>query len=459
MLNRKTAVLAAAAVILALCGAAAFAADQVQEGGTPDQSQSLQTGDQSQQPAGQTPEGEGQEETAQEQTETEQEEQPGEDQEEQTQQPQKETSPDPEGMITFANLAGRIRANELNILSLDQNIAALREMDYEEMEDTLREQLNGLAGIKWILINQGQSMAASSLQQSYEALRGTFDDLRDGVLQEDNEAMIWQMENAQDQVVMAGESLYVTITELEMSRQTAQRSLEALDRTIEEMELRYELGQISALTLEQTKAGRVSAQSALDTLDMNISNCKSQLELMVGEEPQGTVRLQELPQVTQQQVEQLDLEKDLAAAKEISYQLFAAQRTLDDAKEAYQEAGKTYGYNSGNYNLKAARYSWQAAQYTYDATVQSFESGFRTLYLQVKDCWQVLQAAQTALACEKDSYAADQLKYEQGTLSRNKLLEAKDELSAAQDKVDGAIIDLFTAYHNYRWAADDGILN
>ena len=458
MLNRKTAVLAAAAVILALCGAAAFADDQVQEGGTPDQSQSLQAGDQSQQTDGQTSQEE-QEDTAQGEA-GEQAEPSGEETGEEEEQPaQEETSPDPEGTLSFGNLAGRMREHELNILSLEETIASMEVIDYDKMQEDLRKQLNSIANIQWALILQGQSMAADSLQQSYDALRDAFDDLKDGVLQEDNAAVVRQLENAQDQVVMAGESLYVALTELELNRQTAQRSLEALERTIEEMELRYELGQISALTLEQTKAGKASIQSTLDTLDMNITNYKLQLELMVGEEPQGTVRLQELPQVTQQQVEALDLEKDLEAAKEISYQLFAAQRTLDDAKEAYQDAGKDYHYNENNYNYLSAQHTWQAAQYTYDATVQAFENSFRTLYLQVKDCWQVLQAAQTALACEKDSYAADQLKYEQGTLSRNKLLEAEDELSAAQDKVDGAMIDLFTAYHNYRWAADCGILN
>ena len=37
--------------------------------------------------------------------------------------------------------------------------------------------------------------------------------------------------------------------------------------------------------------------------------------------------------------------------------------------------------------------------------------------------------------------------------------DAKDKVSEAQDKVDGAAIDLFSAYNNYRWAVDHGILN
>ena len=59
----------------------------------------------------------------------------------------------------------------------------------------------------------------------------------------------------------------------------------------------------------------------------------------------------------------------------------------------------------------------------------------------------------------EDSFAAAQLKFEQGTISQNALLEAKDKVSAAQETVDGAEIDLFSAYNNYRWAVDRGILN
>jgi outer membrane protein TolC len=106
-----------------------------------------------------------------------------------------------------------------------------------------------------------------------------------------------------------------------------------------------------------------------------------------------------------------------------------------------------------------AIHTWQAAQHTYNATLQSFENSFRTLYYQVQDYKQVLDAAKTALSVEQHNYQVDQLKYDQGTISQNTLLEAKDDLSAAQDKVTSAAIDLFSAYNNYRWAVDYGILN
>ena len=89
--------------------------------------------------------------------------------------------------------------------------------------------------------------------------------------------------------------------------------------------------------------------------------------------------------------------------------------------------------------------------------MQSFETNFRILFNQVKDCKQLLDAARTAL--EESNYAVDQLKYEQGTISYNELLTAQDDLAAAQDEVDTAAINLFSTYNTYRWAVDYGILN
>ena len=166
--------------------------------------------------------------------------------------------------------------------------------------------------------------------------------------------MIRQLENAQDQVAMAGESLYIALTEMELNGQTLSRSITALDRTIKELNLRYDLGQISALTLEQTKAGRTSALSGQETLTMNICTYKTQLEQMIGAELTGKIKLQGLPQVTGQQLSAMDLDKDLAAAKEASYTLFAAQRTLDDARDDFKDTAEDYMYNTGKYQYVTA---------------------------------------------------------------------------------------------------------
>lgn len=464
MKDRRTiAAILAAALTLTMCGVSAVAAEEADSSAAPDSSVAVQA-DQSDASAtvGGTPEDSSAADTSA--ADSSQADASGEDQTAQDadteEHPEPEIiTPDAVGTVSFANVSRRLRENNLSVLSLEENINAIKAIDYDKMTDDIRKSLNGIADAQWFLTISGNSFAAKSMSSSYESLKDTFDDIRDGKLQEDNEAVIRQLENAQDQVAMAGESLYIALTEMELNGQTLSRSITALDRTIKELNLRYDLGQISALTLEQTKAGRTSALSGQETLTMNIGTYKTQLEQMIGAELTGKIKLQGLPQVTTQQLAAMDLDKDLAAAKEASYTLFAAQRTLDDARDDFKDTAEDYMYNTGKYQYVTAQHQWQAAQYTYNAAVQSFETSFRTLYLQVKDYQQVLQASKTALATEKDNFAAAQKKHDLGNLSDNALADAKDKVSEAQDKVDGAAIDLFSAYNNYRWAVDHGILN
>lgn len=464
MKDRRTiAAILAAALTLTMCGVSAVAAEEADSSAAPDSSVAVQA-DQSDASAtvGGTPEDSSAADTSA--ADSSQADASGEDQTAQDadteEHPEPEIiTPDAVGTVSFANVSRRLRENNLSVLSLEENINAIKAIDYDKMTDDIRKNLNRIADAQWFMTISGNSFAAKSMSSSYESLKDTFDDIRDGKLQEDNEAVIRQLENAQDQVAMAGESLYIALTEMELNGQTLSRSITALDRTIKELNLRYDLGQISALTLEQTKAGRTSALSGQETLTMNIGTYKTQLEQMIGAELTGKIKLQGLPQVTGQQLAAMDLDKDLAAAKEASYTLFAAQRTLDDARDDFKDTAEANMYSTGKYQYVAAQHQWQAAQYTYNAAVQSFETSFRTLYLQVKDYQQVLQAAKTALATEQDNFAAAQKKHDLGNLSDNALADAKDKVSEAQDKVDGAAIDLFSAYNNYRWAVDHGILN
>lgn len=50
-----------------------------------------------------------------------------------------------------------------------------------------------------------------------------------------------------------------------------------------------------------------------------------------------------------------------------------------------------------------------------------------------------------------------ELKYQQGSISHNALLDAADKVSAAEETVEQARLDLFSAYNTYRWAVEHGI--
>lgn len=366
---------------------------------------------------------------------------------------------DAEGTVSFENLEQRVRENATTVKMLDETIASIDATDFNEMYDDLRDGLNGIAAIQQGLILAGQksSYTYDKLTDQYASMEQTFDDLKDGKLQKDAEAAKRQLEDAKNQTVLGAEALYIAILEMQNTRQGLQRQLDAMDRSVEEMELRYQLGQISALTLQQVKDGRTQLQSGLATLEMNLGNYTRQLEVMLGLPQTGTLALEEVPRVSPSQVERLSLEDGLAAAKEKSYTLYAAQRDLDDAKEAYDDARDRYHAN--DYEMKSAEHTYAAAQYTYQSSVESFELSFRTAYAAVADYQQVLEASESALSYQQASYAASELKYQQGTISKNTLLTVQDDLRAAEDAVTTARHNLFSAYNSYLWAVEYGILN
>ena len=387
--------------------------------------------------------------------------------------------PDALGEVSFANVERRMRENNLQLLTLEQSVLTIEDIDYDKLYDQLWQQLNDIARAQWGLVQASNAMRSLSqipgsgvtysdyeyhtsydqLDRAYAAVREQFDALKEGDMQKDNADVVRQLNNLQDQIVMAGESLYAALTAMEGQGTGLRQQLEGLDRTVEEMELRYQLGQISAMQLAEVKSGRTALESGLATLRMNVRNYKLQLEMLIGAEQTGEIALGPLPEVTAEQLSQMDLEKDLAAAREKSYELYDAAKTLEDARDQYKEDADYWGYNENRMEFRNAKRTWQAAQYTYNNTVQNYELKFRTLFAQVEDYHQIWEAAKASLACEQSSYAASELKFQQGTISRNALLTAGDGLREAEEKVRSAAGDLFSTYNTYCWAVQHGILN
>ena len=382
-------------------------------------------------------------------------------------------TPDAVGTLSFENLERRMRENNLNILALQESVNALQELDYEDLEEDLRKQLNNIAKMQrmnshglgldldsmmpYPITETEQMFAANQLEAGYDSLREQFDAVRDGEMQKDNAGVMRQLQSYQDQIVMGGEMLYLTLAGLEMQEGALQRQLEALDRTVEEMTLRHRMGQISALQLQQVENGRTALVSGMQTLQMNITSLKYQLEMLAGVEMTGEIALGAVPAVTAEQLTAMDLKKDLAAAKTVSYEIYAAEKTYEDAEEEYDEIWKRT--RSDDLEYKNAVHNRAAAKYTYNASIQDYELRFRKLFAQVKDYAQILSAAETALEYEKGVYASMELKHRQGTISANALLDAGNTLKTAEEKVQTASNDLFSFYNTYCWAVKHGILN
>ena len=373
--------------------------------------------------------------------------------------------PDPEGVITFENLDGRLLTGGLTGRIVMENLGAVSGTDFESLREYLRSNINDLAQLQWTMVQiaslTGQQLGAEyeQLESAAKSLRQQYDDINDGTAQKDAADRIRMVENLRDTVLMGGEMLYIGVSSVAAARGQVQRQMDALDRALTGLELRHTLGQISDLTLEQQYANRAALASALETMDTAISTYIMHLEEMVGAPVTGTSVLGALPEVTVEQLDAMDLEADLIAAKEASYALYTAGQDLEDARENWKDA-QSYSYEGHrlHYIYIQAQHAWQAAQLTYDNEFQEYERRFRVLYLQVKDDAQIVLAKEAALETELWNREVAELKYRLGTISYQELLTAKDALSEAQDAVDSAKRALFSAWNSYRWAVDYGIL-
>ena len=412
-----------------------------------------------------------------------------------------------DGTLSFSQIGERVKANNLTLKAAQESLKQAQAMDWndaiDEMEDAIddldfqisqllngsTEQLkkaqadlttslseisvvdNKLTGLEKVIKNtvalstlssfsQYSQMQAASLKASKESLEDQLDDLKEQ--KEDYQKTLAdterQIDYAADQTISGAESLYLTIlsTQLQLDG-LKNNTLASTQRSLKEIELRYQLGQVSKLTLTQVQNGYESLASSITSLENTVSTLYSSLQSLMGDVPTGKLRLLDTPSVTADELSYLNYASDLSKAKENSYTLYTADRAVEDAEDAMNDARRDEGKNS--YQYKMAEYAYQSSIYKKDAAVASFEASFLNLYKAIAPAQTALAAKQSTLAYEQQMYAVAEKKYQLGNLSANALQDAKDTLDSAQRDVEAAQLDPFTAYHSYDQAVKLGLVS
>ena len=277
-----------------------------------------------------------------------------------------------------------------------------------------------------IALGKYSEMQAASLKASLESMEDQLDDLQDQKedYQKTLEDTARQIDYAAAQTIAGAESLYLTILSTQLQLEALQETMESTQRSLREVELRYELGQVSQLTLLQAQSGYDSLKASMDSLENTISTLYSSLQSLMGDVPTGRLTLTSTPYVTQGQLAAISYTSDLEKAKENSYTLYASARSVEDAKQAMDDARREEGKNS--YQYKMAEYTYQSTLYQNDATIAEFELSFQSLYKALAPAQAALSAKESALAYEEQVYAVAERKHELGNLSDNALLDAKN---------------------------------
>ena len=351
-----------------------------------------------------------------------------------------EASPD---MVMFVDLADMVKKNSPAYKALRANASAID--DAEDQVDTMKTMLarveSALAALDSNpdLTPEEKAEQKAQLQSQKTQLQSGISGLSSMANQDTS-----QMDGTANQLILGSESIYIALVGLEIQETALVRQLAALDRTIAELKVRHEWGQVSQLQLMEAENGRASLVSGLTTLRMNMTNLRMQLENMLGQDITGTIEVGTLPRVTAEQLSSIDLEKDLKMVL----------RRNPDVQAAENKEDSLFGSGMTGDLLDSMS---DAADYGIESAKLQAEMKFRSLYGELMDCRQVLTNAKSSLEVEQLAYQAEELKYNQGTISKNAFLAAADELQTAKEAVLTAENNLFSTYNEYNWAVKHGI--
>ncbi|MGX8700292.1 hypothetical protein [Caproiciproducens sp.] len=233
-------------------------------------------------------------------------------------------------------------------------------------------------------------------------------------------------DSAREQTIIAAETLFITYSSLRDQANAMSRQQGVFNTNLSALEKQHSAGYLSDLQLEKAKAQSGSLQTAIQTMQSQLTAVKRSFNTLLGRDYNQSLSLHALP------FSELD---DIGDIK--------FRSDLDDALSNYGGDLSGAGFENPDYNEEKG----------------SFAASVRKLYDAVNDKNSQLSAEQAVLAAEQKSYDASKKQYDSGLISQLALNGAQDSLDAETAKVKAAKTALFSAYAQYRWAIDYGIVS
>lgn len=350
-------------------------------------------------------------------------------------------------LLAISDVEKMVRNSNLQVRALEEAIEALEDQDPEEMVAMLRTNYQGLmASIAQLkqaagALPEGDPMRglmesnimiltsqATTLQTQISSVQDNYEEQLDSL--EDT------LTETKSQLAFAAESTFLAIKSMESSYEDLVRQRVTLGVTVTELQKRYELGQISALQLQESKNGLTQLESGLSTLIMNIENTKGDLNLLLGRGPDVKYSLAALPVITDSQVNAIDYNRDVKTVLRKSTEVREADDARDDAEDQDNE------------------YAERAAKLRYESTVDTVSQNFQKLCRAVTDKRQLVAAAESDYALAQKNFQVQETKFRNGQISQNTYNAEKATLETAANAVTTAQNNLYTAYMKYEWAME-----
>ena len=328
--------------------------------------------------------------------------------------------------MEYLNASGQIASYQRQVAELEAAIAGLSEQQ-SALRQTLMAQLASLQA------------SLSSAQASYDAIDDRVEDAEEA--QEHTIRVTRrEMQNNADQICMDAQNNYIALETLGYSVSQNERSIAQTERSIAATKIQVSLGAVSANTLKTLENQRESLLANRKSLQVQYDSLQNALAIQCGYAVKTTLETAALPLVTDEQLDEMDYDADLAEALKNSYSLWSKQDAADSASDDYA--------NGVTNNL----YAFEAAKIALNAERESVTASFRKLYQDVQEKRKAIDAAQSDLAQAQKNFDVQKLQYERGMISRLTYQQAEDTFATAQETAAAAQSDLLTSYNTYRWA-------
>lgn len=235
-----------------------------------------------------------------------------------------------------------------------------------------------------------------------------------------------QLDSARDSTVIAARTLFITYNSLQdqitdLSQQKA--LVNAKQRSFEQQ---YQWGFISSLDLEKSKNQVSTMETTISSMEVQATAIKRSFNTLLGRNYNQNLTLKSLPFKRLDDIDELDFSKDVDVAL-------------------------------SNYNGNTSGSEYQNPDY--DEEKGSFAASFRKLYDTIQNKNNALTAQKAALDTQQKLYNASKAQFDAGLISKLTLDSAKSALDTQELSVKAAQTDLFTAYEQYQWAMEYGIIN
>ena len=253
-----------------------------------------------------------------------------------------------------------------------------------------------------------------------------------------NASTITSLTVSKKQIAYGAQQLLLSYYKLLNTRDTLKINLAYLDESLNVSKVMYEMGMMTYIDYIAILNSKTELQSNLITLESNISQIETSLKTMINLSSEDQMKIAEFKPLDAGVIDTLDREACYAQAVQNSYTLKSNFETLFDADMNYYVAESDMTEKQRD----NAVISYRTAK---TAVSNTFDNQWTDLALK-RDA---LKIAQTKVELAKTTYELDQVRMENGTISRIDLVKSENAYKTAQIDYNNAQIDFTTAYKKF----------